>query len=436
MLNEKLLKMSLSSDAASSEAETARRRSVSPSFLRALGLMKVTADRTTISSDPLSKSRGADTDKYAGGARTSVHKESKRCHKKRSEFKSGAASTTAKKTSRGKKEHVSKRKDRAKKRSSATSFDESENIPLLVIKKTRKPAAPATDKPTTKKEAQNVEEQQHEASPPARNVSASPLVSEVNTAENLADLTSDPDEDRFWGDILQSDFKSSEYTNLLKEYFFTDEQTVAIQKSFQYMCRSLCRRPTKRERFMKTHECIECNFSISHQCLSLDSTEYWTFGGHAPCIEFIAPESTTMCLCNFTVLHSHSKKPKSKAEMKLLEQSGPPPTSHWVENNRAVNMECPKCFMNVFMSNRNNDVCTDLINFTSTDGPNRKKFFNWVHNHLNYSSKDAPTLTDFYCCSNFCCLIFHRCEPDVIVHSSEPIQLHRPMLSCFPNRQM
>lgn len=120
------------------EVENARRRSVSPTFLLRLGLMKVTSEETIVTSVALSKSRGTNTDKNVGGSHTSASKELIRPHKKRCKTKSVAASSTAEKSSVVKKEHLSKREDRAKKRSYATSFDESQNIPVVVVKKMRR----------------------------------------------------------------------------------------------------------------------------------------------------------------------------------------------------------------------------------------------------------------------------------------------------------
>lgn len=425
VLSDQSIEMASSSEANAdfSQVETARRRSISPTFLRALGLMKVTA----VTSVPFSKYRGTNTDKKVGGSHTSASKKLKHPHKKRSQSQSVAASSVAVKTFVVKKEHVSKPKGRAEKRSHATSFDERQSIPVVVAKQTRKPAAPATDKPTTKKH-------QRKASTSAKKVFSSAPESTVKPAENLPELTSPADGDCFWGDIVESDFKSLNYTTLLKKNQFTEEQVQAIQKSFQHLSRTFCRRPTKRERFMKIYECIECHYSVSHECVSMDSPEYWTFGGNAPCIDLITPDEINMCLCNFTIFHSHNVLPKSKREFDFPPPSPPPslpPSSLLlVENNRSATLECPKCYMTVSITNRNNAVCSGLMNFTSVDGPIRRRFFDYVYRNLDWETRNPPALSEFYSCSKLCCMLFHRCAKDIIVRSFLPKQLYRPTPRC------
>ncbi|AHY21975.1 N protein 1 [Diadegma semiclausum ichnovirus] len=381
VLSDQSIEIASSSEANAdfSQVETARRRSISPTFLHALGLMKVTA----VTSVPSSKHRGTNTDKKVGGSHTSASKKLKHPHKKRSQTQSVAAKATAVKT-----------------------------IPVVVAKKTRKPAAPATDKPTTKKH-------QRKTSPPANKVLSSAPESTVKPAENLPELTSAAaDGGCFWGDIVESDFKSLNYTTLLKNKQFTEEQVQAIQKSFQHLSRTFCRRPTERERFMKTYECIECHYSVSHECVSMDSPEYWTFGGNVPAIDLITPDEITMCLCNFTIFHSHNALPKSKGEFVSPPPSLPPSSLQLVENNRSATLECPKCYMTVSITNRNNAVCSGLMNFTGVDGRIRRRFFDFVYRNFNWETKNPPALAEFYSCSKLCCMLFHRCTRDIIVRSS------------------
>lgn len=414
-------------NADSGRAKIVRRRSdvrpVSPSFLQALGLMKITTGATTATSVPLSTSRRTGTDKNVARSHTSACKD-----KKRSVSKSVAASSTAKKTSVEKRGHVSKTKDRAEKRSHATSFGAPQIIPVVATKKTRKPAA--TTKPNTKKKPQDVEMQQHKASPPATKVSST-----VKTAENLSESTCAVDEPRFWDNILESDFKSRNFTTLLECNKFTEKQIQALQKSFYCMSRMFCHRPRKHKRFMKTHECVECNFSISHECVRIDSSSYYTFGGVAPCVDFITPESTTMCSCNFTIFHSHSLKSKSKREAKPVVSSSPPSTSHLEENDRSVKLDCPTCCMTIFVSNRNNDICSNLTNFASTDGPIRNRFFRYVQNNVDYSPNNV-SMSEFHSCSNDCCMLYHRCARDGLAGSFLPIQPHRPLDRCHPKESI
>lgn len=425
------IEMASSSDAIAdfSQVETTRRRSVSPTFLRALGLMKVTTKETTVTSVPLSESRGTKTDENVGGSHTSTSKELIRPHKKRFQSKSVAARSTTEKTFVVKEEHVSKSKDRAKKRSRATAFAKPKRKPAGVVKKTRKPAARATDKPTTK-------ERQHNASPPATKVSSSAPKSTDKPAENLSEFTSAADEG-MWRDIVNSGFKSDDCTMLLKKNQFTEEQIEAIQKSLQSLDRMFCRRQTIFERFMKTHECIECHYSISHECAAINSAQYWRFGGLTPSIDFIRPEIITMCLCNFTIFHSHNKvQQKSKREAKSPERSPLPRPFPLVEYNRSVNLECPWCHIIIKVSNRYKDACSDLMNFINVEGPIRKKFFGYIHDNLDFGPRNYPALSEFYSCRTLCCILFHRCARGVIVRNSMPIQPHPPIPCCHPSERM
>lgn len=409
-MNENSIEMASFSQANAdfSQVDSARRRPPSSKFLRALGLMKITK-KTTVTSVPLSKSYDTGTpDKNAGGCHTSATKELIRPLKKHSQSKSVVVI----------KGHVSNSKDRAKKLSHATSFDEPQSTPVVVIKKAQKGFCvlsrnrnlPATHKPTTKKETPDVKEQQHKASPPATNVSSSALKSTVTSTENLSELTSTADDVRFRSDLLKSDFKSMNFITLLKHYQFTEEQIQVIQKSFQYMYQTFCRMP-KLDRYMKIHECTKCHFSLSHECMSIGLLENWTIG--VPCIDFITPESTTMCLCNFTIFHSHSPKFKYKREAELPVRSPLPSTSSLVQNFFSVNLACPKCYMNVSITNRNKGVCSDLNNFKSANDPILKKFIKYVYKYLDYATGDSPVLSEFYSCNNLCCVLFHRCAKNV-----------------------
>lgn len=362
------------------QVETARRLSVDPTFLRALGLMKVTSEETTVTSVPLAKN--------AGGSHTSASKKLILPHKKRSKTKS-VASSTAKKSYVVEKEHVLEPKDQAKKRSHATSFDEQYE--------TRKSAAPATDKPTTKK---------HKELPPAMKASSSAPKSTIETAENLSELTGAAEDGHFWDEILESNFKSPKYTTLLRNNKFTEEQVQVIQKSMQYLSR-LCRRPTKRE-LMTIQECIECYYSVSHDCVPYYSTEYWTCGSID--IDFIRPEAITMCRCHFTNFHSHSPKVKlkSKSEAESTVRSPLPSTLTMVENNHSAYFSCTRCDMKMSITTRNKDVCSIPINEIGSEDI-RTSFMLLASDDLDFGPQYSLTTRDLYFCRNHCCMLFHPC---------------------------
>ncbi|AAS90272.1 c10.1 [Ichnoviriform fugitivi] len=381
-----------------------RERSVSPEFLIALGLMKVTTDETTVGSVSVSTSRDtAETDKRgARSTRISASAEViRRPHKEKSRCKSAAtASSTAKKTCVVKEEHVSKPRERAKKRTRAESIDK----PQSII------PAPVVTKPATK-------------------VSSSAPKCTVKTAaaaESPSVLTSAADKVIFWSEIIHCDFKSTNFIKLLEKKKFSEEQIEMLKQSFAHLTRAFHRRPTKPLRFMKTYECIECNFSISHECLAIDTTRYWTFGGNAPCIHFIRPESTTMCACDFTIFHSHFSKSKSKRADPVPSCS--PSTLPGVKVNLSVNLQCYKCATTLSMKNPPNAACADMSNFVSADGRVRKKFCEYVSENLEYGPKNSPNISEFFSCRNDCCVLFHRCAKAGIVRSPMPVQTHPPFM--------
>nr|URG17369.1 MAG: hypothetical protein [Ichnovirus sp.] len=403
-----------------SQAETARRlsdvRAVSPTFLDALGLMKITTEGISTTNVPLCKSSGTDTDKNADGSHTSVDKELIFPPKKRRQFRPVAVSSTAKKTSVVKKEHVSKPKYRVEKRSRTASIDNPENqIPVIVIKKVRKTAAPTTDKPTDQKKRQDVKKQKRKASRKATKPSSLEFKFNVKTNENPSKSTSAADQPRFWIDVIKSDFQSSEYTSLLRNSQFTEKDAAKIQRSFQLLCQ-MFHRPTIRLLFKKTHKCTECNFPISHECVSMKSSGFWTFGGMAPSTDYITPELISMCTCNFTIFHSHDLKPKSK-----YETESPLPSFLPVLECKSLPMECEKCGMNLIIINKQSEICSQLKQFVSTDVSVCKKFFRYVNNNLTFGQKDYPVLTEFRSCSNLCCMILHRCDKDAIRRRPMPI---------------
>lgn len=403
-------------------------QSVSSSFLRSLGLMKIKSEKTTVESVPLSESRVTDDDKNAGGSHTSANEKLQakiRSNRKRSRSKSVAASSTAKKSLVEKKKHVSKTKDLGEKKRHAESLDEPQSIPAVVsVKEQRKLAAPATDKP---------KKQKHKASTPAKKGSSSAPKSTVMTAENLSEFTDADGESILWKDILESEFKSENYTMLLRKCQFTEEQIQDIRKTFQYLYQKFCRRPTKHQRFMKTYSCTECNFSMSHECTSLVSTDIWNNDCYAPCVELITPESITMCRCNFTAFHSHITQSETHRRTISLE---PSPSHNFLRSNRTTNFKCSKCHMNVFVTNRFDLGCAFLLNFLSAEDGNRKNFRNYVAKHLDYERRDYPTIHEFYSCSNLCCMVFHRCVRDVIDRKSDPLQPHEVSLCCQPKVRM
>lgn len=420
MLNENSFEMPRPSevDDGFGQVETSRHRSVSPTFLHALGLMRLTTEKTTDTRVPLSKLR--DTDTILPDINTSASKKPKRPHKK-----SSTLASVAEKTSAVKKGRVSKPKEQKKKRSHATSVGELQSIPVVVEKK-HKSAARATRKPTTKA-------QKHGASRSARKVSSSALGLAVKTADNLSETTSDVDPMDSWLHILQNDFKTTNYCSLLEGNDFNEGQINVLQKSFQILSRTFCRKFKRHERVMKIFECIECPYTVSHECVAIDSTEYWTFAGTAPCVEPIIPEETTMCLCNFTLLHSHRLNPTYETEPLL---PLPSPTSlPLAQTSFNVCCVCVRCNINIYITTQDYE-CSRMMYFISIDNPIRKQFCKNVCFHLNDESNKAPDLSNFYACKKLCCMIFHRCNAKSVARSTTPVQIDRPLLRCFSRENM
>ncbi|XP_022120557.1 uncharacterized protein LOC110996954 [Pieris rapae] len=419
-------------------------RSVTPSLLRALGLMRITSAKTTVTGVPLSESRVTKTDKKAGGSHTSSSK--KRPQKKRSQSKSVTAkktlvtsakttvtsvplsesrvtetdekaggshtssskkrsqskTVTAKKTLVVKKERVSKPKNRAKKRSYEESYDAIQSIPA------------ASDNPKKKEHAS-----------PATTVSSSAPKSTDENAENLSEITSAADQLSFWKDILDSDFKSTNYTMYLKNSGFTDEQAQAIQREFNLMSRKFCRGLRKIQPCMKTHACVECNFSISHECTSIHIAQFWNLGSNAPWIHYITPESMNMCDCDFSICHSHiieETKTKRGRQARKRQPSPLPSTTPLLENNQSVNFNCTRCGMKIIIANRNNKVCSKLYGKISTDTNLLKMYYYYIHKNLVHTPQTAPIIFEIFSCNNGCCLIYHRCPKDVVNRKCYPIQ--------------
>lgn len=210
---------------------------------------------------------------------------------------------------------------------------------------------------------------------------------------------------RFWTETLASDFDSREYEMLLKQSRFTEEQADVIKQSFHLLCRKLHIASTYTDRFMKTHMCIDCNFSISHQCVSVHFSQFVRSNGNVMSTTSITPESMNICICGFAFFHSHAKNSRTKLSDNLSSMN----ISRLFEHERSLNMSCPSCHMNIVMKNRNDDVCSDLTNWVDLYGTQNRQFYEFIKDRLELSSMHKPSLKELFTCKRRCCQIFHRC---------------------------
>lgn len=150
---------------------------------------------------------------------------------------------------------------------------------------------------------------------------------------------------------------------------------------------------------MKIHKCIDCDFSISHQCVSIDFRQYVPASANVTVVTNIPLQSTIMCVCQFGFFHSHPTQPRVELPNNLSVRS----SSHMLELDRSVSVRCPRCHMNVVMKNRSNDVCSDFANWNSLEATNRRQFFKSLENRLQASQINRPYLNKLYTRYRECC---------------------------------
>nr|ADI40460.1 unknown [Hyposoter didymator] len=393
------------------------------------------------------KVRKPDNTAPAGNAFSSEKKKSTIVSKERPAIETlskGDSAAFAKKSSVKKKKPVLKPKD-PKEESSyvpAAAAEESRNKAKVAVKKSSKLVAMAAEEqPPVKKGRRDPKHQPEGVSlPPVTKDGNSPSYREtqvqtfpqVNTSrknsrtsggtstKSFLVLNSDIGDGRFWMETLAGDFASTGYNALLKNSQFTEQQAYLLQHSFYQLCRKLSDISSYSDRFMKTHKCIECDFSISHQCMSIDFSQYVPASANITGVTNIAPQSTTMCVCQFAFFHSHPTQPRVILANTLSWKS----CSHMLELNRSLSLRCPRCHMNVVMKNRNNNVCSDFANWNSLEGINRRQFFKSLENRLQASKISRPHLDELYTCNRQCCQLFHRCAENALPDNTMPMRPH------------
>lgn len=327
--------------------------------------------------------------------------------------------------------------------------EESGNKPEDATIKLRKTVTWAIDSPSVKKGRQHAKKHPRKANsidkPPLEKghrdvkkqpkiISVPPSTSVVTDKKldcvNVLPLTDGPpankvsskkpiEKNRFWAHTLASDFDSSDYEMLLKKCHFTEEQTDVIKRSFNLLCRKQYIVSTYTDRFMKTHMCIDCQFSISHQCVSVHFSQFVRSNGNVVSTTPITPESMNICTCGFGFFHSHA----TNSRIKLSDNLSSMNISCLYEHDRSTNVSCPKCHINIVIKNRNNNICSDLTNWVDLYGALNRQFYNFLNDHLERSSMHKPNLDELYTCRRRCCQIFHRCPNNAAPYGDNAPQL-------------
>lgn len=224
---------------------------------------------------------------------------------------------------------------------------------------------------------------------------------------------------RLWDQILASNFQSVEYEKLLKKSKFTAEQTDVLKHSFHELFRKIYIATTFTDRFMKTHSCMDCQFFISHQCLSIHFSQYVRSNGNVVGITRIPPESMNICICGFGFFHSHDKKSRGYP----LNDVTASDFRHLLEHDRSVTVSCITCDMNITMKNRYIDVCCSFTSWVNFDGVRNRKFYAFLDERLGLSAMDKPRRQELYTCNRRCCQIFHRCPEKAVSDNTNKPQL-------------
>ncbi|CAK1542231.1 unnamed protein product [Leptosia nina] len=292
-----------------------------------------------------------------------------------------------------------------------------EQVEKVAFKRPRQTEAMSVAKSVDRKKRQRMEQQEVQPKrqePPAAMMQAPhqqktwlsvPGADEFQSRKSI----SDPN---YWFRILQKNIDQCEDSKMLIDTDFTEEQKALLQKSFMHICRKMSQIMNNGDRFMKIHQCLQCHFSVSHQCISVDRVRQIPYGLELIGPSTLIPERTTICLCGFAFSHSHSKR---------LRNQGPTCTPRFSpylrEYHRSIDVSCAKCYTNIVMSNRDSDVCCDLVNWDSKSGSERQKFHTSLLKHLHY--EPSNNFDEFYGCSKGCCLLFHRCPSNRVVTSTE-----------------
>nr|BAF45622.1 f2.1 [Tranosema rostrale ichnovirus] len=297
----------------------------------------------------------------------------------------------------------------------------------------KKDTISATGGPVMKKRRRDVKEQQQKVLPlQARNEVPSgslavrprvhvrpqgnvPPINQTSTETSAKSSSALNSTDRhFCNDTTANDCDSLDFNVLLKNSQFTEELANALQQTFYQLS-------LKHLLFLQTVEFYEnaqvlgCEFSISHQCTSIDlsNTCRLALTMH---LNYFVP-NPIMCTCQFGFVHSHVTRTRSMQGQNLNLKNIP----YLLEHHRSTSLSCPRCHIHIVMKNREKDVCSDLNNWVGLR-MRPQTVLNFLRHRLRQSTISWPMLNELYTCSKKCCLLFHRCAEEAITDNTTNVQ--------------
>ncbi|XP_063821399.1 mucin-21-like [Ostrinia nubilalis] len=234
------------------------------------------------------------------------------------------------------------------------------------------------------------------------------LESEPSASTSVAPSSNKSKDSQFWLETVKSKFNSSAYKDFLKESGFTEAQAEVIQNMFHQTARQMYNTFMNSDRVKKTHKCLECAFTVSHQCASIHFLHAGWPTDDPTEITYIDLKSTYICVCQFALFHAHFSKPSGskKEDTVSSEHTVPIP-----DVDRIATLRCAYCDMIIIIEHpfHKNTECT-LTKWNAINSNNEKKFHAQVVDYMKIFTLEPLTLDEMYACSNRCCLFFHRCS--------------------------
>lgn len=296
----------------------------------------------------------------------------------------------------------------------------------IAIEEAHKPKAMSSDESDGEEKRQDKKKQQHTREQPKAELPQltnepkssfmmhAPCQDEARAGTSAAGSGSSPKQHSLyevWLEELKKNFNELECSKVLRDAKFTKEQSEILQQSFAQLSRKMSYIKANSERFLKTHKCRRCEFSISHQCMPLDFMRSVPFGTELMTQTLIVPGQTVVCDCGFAFSHTHLKRTRRPVKQSYAESHTP----HLQLYNRSVDVNCPKCYTKIVMNNPDDNVCCKLATWDRIGSYERETFYTGIKSCFRYSGTDAPPLDEFFACDKGCCLIYHRCSETVAV---------------------
>lgn len=216
----------------------------------------------------------------------------------------------------------------------------------------------------------------------------------------------------FWLQELKKKFAELDHTKDLEMSGFSENQKAVLEESFRQLARKAACIEKNNKRFVKTHRCRVCDFSVSHHCLSLDLVKSVPFGIEYMADTYTAPSRTVICDCGFAFYHIHTKRMRSAPTFEYVERNTPNLQIY----NHYADHTCIRCYTKIVLNKRSSNVCTPMTAWTEV-GPSLdcERFYNAINSHLHLPESCPPLLKEFYSCTEGCCLLYHRCCDDTDV---------------------